>query len=101
MNEIGLRQVYEKVEMTDEKVDKLAVAVGQMVAINQRLDQHHDQLAAHSTHINTLRTEQAVIKTAIRPRTPWYSIAGGIASIIGGIGSLVLVFKVIALIGSI
>lgn len=93
MNEPGivvtLDEIYKKVQDTDDKVDNLATAVSEMVAINKRLDQHHDRLNDHGSRLGTVETQQA-IDAAVQPKkTPWYSIVGGIVGI--GTGLLLLI----------
>lgn len=61
---ITQREVYEKVEEIDERLDKLVIAVEQMAAINKRLDQHHDRQNAHAERLRALEAKvlaQAVI----------------------------------------
>lgn len=55
---VTLDQIYKQVQDTDDKVDKLASAVNDMVAINKRLDQHHDRL---NTHGERLRKSESQI----------------------------------------
>lgn len=54
---VTLPQIYEKVLATDDKVDKLASAVEEMVAVNKRLDQHHDRLNAHGERIRKAESQ--------------------------------------------
>lgn len=60
---VTLPQIYEKVLATDDKVDKLASAVEEMVeemvAVNKRLDQHHDRLNAHGERIRKAESQIA------------------------------------------
>lgn len=95
---VTLREIYEKVNSTDEKVDNLANAVGDMVAINRRLDQHHNRLNDHGTRLGVLETSQAVQAAVQRPKAPWYAIVGGIAAVIAGIGGM---FGLISVLGQI
>lgn len=54
---VTLPQIYEKVLATDDKVDKLASAVEEMVAVNKCLDQHHDRLNAHGERIRKAESQ--------------------------------------------
>ena len=54
---VTLPQIYEKVLATDDKVDKLASAVEEMVAVHKRLDQHHDRLNAHGERIRKAESQ--------------------------------------------
>lgn len=93
---ITLPQIYDEVREQSQKIDGLAAAVGEMVAVNRRLDQHHDRLNDHGTRIGTVETQQA-IHAAIAPRkSPWYSIVGGVVGIITGIAALVALLKIAA-----
>lgn len=85
---VTLREIYEKVNATDDKLDELTVAVSNMVALNKRLDQHHDRLNDHGSRIGVLETSNAVAAAQTRKPAPWYAVAGGIVAIITGIGGL-------------
>lgn len=95
---VTLDEIYAQVKDTDNKVDKLATAVGDMVAINKRLDQHHDRLNDHGTRLSVIETSQAVQAAVQRPKPPWYAVVGGIAAVVAGIGGL---FGLIAVLGQV
>ena len=86
---VTLSEIFKKVQDTDAKVDKLATAVGEMVAINRRLDQHHDRLNDHGTRLGTVETVQAIQKATQRPRAPWYVVVGAVVGILGGTATLI------------
>lgn len=90
---VTLAEIYKQVQATDDKVDKLASAVGDMVAINRRLDQHHDRLNDHGVRLGTLETQQAISAATQRPRAPWYVVTGAIVGIVGGIATVIAVLK--------
>ncbi len=92
---VTLAEIYKQVQATDDKVDKLASAVGDMVAINRRLDQHHDRLNDHGTRIGTVETQQAISAATTRPRTPWYVTVGAIVGILGGAATLIALLRVL------
>lgn len=56
---ITLSEIYKKVEDTDSKLDALTVAVEQMVAVNRRLDQHHERLNAHGERLRKAESQIA------------------------------------------
>lgn len=61
---ITQREVYEQVQAIDDKLDKLMGAVGEMVAINKRLDSQHERQNGHGERIRALEAKvlaQAVI----------------------------------------
>lgn len=90
---VTLAEIYKQVRDTDDKVDKLATAVGDMVAINRRLDQHHDRLNDHGVRLGTVETQQAIVAATQRPRAPWYVVTGAIVGIVGGIATVIAVLK--------
>ena len=92
---VTLAEIYKQVRDTDDKVDKLATAVGDMVAINRRLDQHHDRLNDHGSRIGTVETQQAITAATQRPRAPWYVVVGAIVGILGGAATLVALLRVL------
>lgn len=100
--EIGLTQIYTEVQAQGDKLDKLTAAVGDMVAINRRLDQHHDRLNDHGSRLGNVETAQAtaaaVAAAVARPRTHWTAVVGAIVAIVAGVGSLI---TVIVLLGQI
>lgn len=85
---VTLDEIYKQVRDTDDKVDKLAAAVGNMVAINRRLDQHHDRLNDHGARLGSVETAQAIITATTRRPTPWYLVVGSIVGIITGVAGL-------------
>lgn len=91
---VTLDEIYRQVKDTDEKVDNLAAAVGDMVAINRRLDQHHDRLNDHGSRIGTVETWQAIAAATTPRKAPWYSIVGGIVGIATGLIALVTLIQI-------
>lgn len=85
---VTLDEIYRQVKDTDEKVDNLAAAVGDMVAINRRLDQHHDRLNDHGSRIGTVETWQAIAAATVRPPTHWAVKLGAVVGIITGAAGL-------------
>lgn len=97
---VTLDEIYKQVQATDDKVDKLASAVGDMVSINRRLDQHHDRLNDHGSRIGTVETQQAIQAATAPRRAPWYSIVGGIVGIGTGLIALVTLMRIASEIGA-
>lgn len=93
---VTLPEIYAKVLQTDEKVDKLSTSVGEMVAVNKRLDQHHDRLNDHGSRIGTLETAHAI--AASRPRAPWWVTISAVAAILTSVAAL---FGLIVIIGKV
>lgn len=91
---VTLDEIYKQVQATDDKLDKLSIAVGDMVAINSRLDQHHDRLNDHGGRLGTVETQQAISAATAPRRSPWYSIVGGIVGIATGLVALVALLKI-------
>lgn len=54
---ITQREVYDRVERLDEKIDTLTAAVSEMVSINKRLDQHHNRQNQHGERIRVLEAK--------------------------------------------
>lgn len=92
---VTLSQIYEKVQDTDDKVDKLATAVNQMVAINQRLDEHKGRLNNHSDRIRELEAHKVSAQTLqkARPHAPWWVIVGAIGTILTGTVAFIAILK--------
>lgn len=93
---VTLPEIYRQVQATDDKVDKLATSVGQMVAVNKRLDQHHDRMNDHGTRIATLETANAI--AASRTKAPWWVVTGAVTGIVSALG---VTFAIIAALGKI
>jgi hypothetical protein len=95
---VTLPKIFEQVQATDSKVDKLSRAVEQMVAIHERLDSHHDRLNEHGARIRTLETNQAVATATARKPTPWYLILGAVTGVLTGasmaVGLIVMAFRI-------
>jgi hypothetical protein len=77
---ISMTAIYNQVQATDDKVEKLTHSVEQMVSLNKRLDGHRENLNEHGTRISTLETAQAI--AASRPRAPWWVIVATVAAIL-------------------
>lgn len=90
---IPLEKIYEQVIQTDKKVDRLATAVGEMVAVNKRLDAHHKTLAEHDQRINVLEQHKAVVDS--RTRAPWYAVTGAVVGIVAGVVSLITLLSIL------
>ena len=86
---ITLREVWEQGQETRELVGGLAKDVGELVAVNKRLDSHSKTLVEHDGRLDKIEIAQAVVAANVRPRTPWHSVVGAIVGIIAGIGSLI------------
>lgn len=95
---VTLREIFDKVNATDDKLDELTVAVSNMVALNKRLDQHHERLNDHGSRIGVLETSNAVAAAQVRKPAPWYAVVGGIAAVVTGLAGL---FGLIAVLGQI
>ncbi len=97
---VTLREIYERQQATEEKLDSVLVAVEQLVAVNKRLDHHHDWLNDHGSRLSVLETAQAVAAAQIRPRAPWYSVVGAIVGIIAGVTGLVTLISIASKLGA-
>lgn len=76
---VTLPEIYKKVLETDDKVDRLAASVEEMVeemvAVNKRLDQHHERLNAHGERLR---------KTESQVSAQWI-VVGVVLTIIGAL----------------
>lgn len=95
---ITLREVWEQGQETKEIVGSLAADIGQLVAVNKRLDAHSATLVEHDGRLDKLEIAQAVVAAQQRPRTPWYVTVGAIVGIVTGLGALI---TLIAMLGQI
>ena len=91
---VTLDEIYKQVRDTDDKVDKLATAVNDMVAINKRLDQHHDRLNDHGSRLGTVETQQAIQFATAPRKAPWYSIVGSIVGVLTGVAALYALIQI-------
>lgn len=95
---ITLREVWEQGQETKEIVGSLAADIGQLVAVNKRLDAHSKTLVEHDGRLDQLEVAQAIAAAQQRPRTPWYVTVGAIVGIVTGLGALI---TLIAMLGQI
>lgn len=86
---ITLREVWEQGQETREIVGGLAADIGELVAVNRRLDSHSKTLVEHDGRLDKLEIAQAVVAAQQRPRTPWYVTIGAIVGIVTGLGALI------------
>lgn len=104
--DVTIGEVYRKLEDTDkkiastnDKVDKLTETISELVAVNHRLDEHRSQLRDHEVRITDTESEVLVLKTSVRPKTPWYVIAGGISALLAGVSTAIVLIGVLVKIG--
>ena len=83
---VTLPEIYRLAQATDKKVDELTNAVGEMVAVNKRLDSHHQKLAKHDGRLDELEKHKAVQDS--RPRAPWWVVIGAVVGIVSGIAGV-------------
>lgn len=86
---ITLREVWEQGQETRDLVGGLAKDVGELVAVNKRLDSHSKTLVEHDGRLDKIEIAQAVVAANQRPRAPWYSVVGAVVGIVAGVGSLI------------
>lgn len=91
-----LPEIYRKVLETDSKVDQLTNAIGELVAVNRRLDSHHRSIAAHDGRLDVLEQHKAIQDS--RPRAPWWVVIGAVVGIVSGMAGL---FAVLGYLGQI
>lgn len=92
---ITLREVWEQGQETREIVGDLANSVGELVAVNRRLDSHSQSLAEHDGRLDKLEIAQAVVAAQQRPKTHWTAIVGGIVGILAGVVSIVTLISIL------
>ena len=86
---ITLRDVWEQGQETRATVNDLVNSIGELVAVNKRLDSHHNTLELHDKRLDVLEIAKEVLAAQQRPRTPWYNIVGAIVGIIAGVSGLI------------
>lgn len=84
-----------KVDETDRKVDLLTNSIGELVAVNKRLDLHHKTLNEHDQRLDILEIAKAVSESNAKPKTPWYSTVGAIVGILAGSVSLIILISLL------
>ena len=92
---ITLREVWEQGQETRELVGGLAKDVGELVAVNKRLDAHSKTLVEHDGRLDKLEIAQAVVAAQQRPKTHWTAIVGGIVGIIAGVVSIITLISLL------
>lgn len=84
-----------KVDETDRKVDLLTNSIGELVAVNKRLDLHHKTLNEHDQRLDSLEIAKAIIDSNAKPKAPWYSTIGAIVGILAGTVSLIMLLSLL------
>lgn len=54
---VTLADIYDQVQSTDKKVTQLESSVNELVAVNKRLDDHADELHAHSSRLRAIEAK--------------------------------------------
>ena len=93
---VTLPEIFAQVQRTDRKVDELTNAVGELVAVNKRLDSHHAKLAKHDDRLDVLEQHKAVLDS--RVRAPWWIILGAVVTVVTGLAG---VFGLVAVLGQV
>lgn len=92
---ITLREVWEQGQETRDLVGGLAKDVGELVAVNKRLDSHSKTLVEHDGRLDKIEIAQAVVAAHQRPRAPWYAVTGAVVGIVAGVVSLVTLLSIL------
>lgn len=82
---VTLPEIYDQVQKTDDKVDLLTNQIGELVAVNRRLDSHSQSIADHDGRLDKLEIVQAVLQAQQKPSTPWPSIVTAVAAILSSV----------------
>lgn len=96
---IPLKQIYEQVQATDKKVDELTTAVGELVAVNKRLDNHHAKLDVHDRRIDVLEQHKAILDS--RVKAPWWIVLGAVVTVVTGLVAIVSLLDVMSTIADV
>ncbi len=92
---ITLREVWEQGQETRELVAGLVKDVGELVAVNKRLDSHSKTLVEHDGRLEKIEIAQAVVSAQQRPKTHWTAIVGGIVGILAGVVSIITLISLL------
>ena len=98
---ITLREVWEQWQETRSTLNDLASSVGELVAVNRRLDSHSKSLATHDARLDQLETWKAVALSQQRPRAPWYSIVGAVVGIVSGVVAVFTLITIASKLGAV
>jgi len=98
---ITLTAIYDRVVSVEKQVADVATALPSHVSITKEKQEEYDtRLENHGTRLSTLDTRLTILETQQVPRAPWFSVVGGIVSIITGVGSFVALIAVLSQLGT-
>lgn len=92
---ITLREVWEQGQETRETLTVLAKDVGELVAVNKRLDAHSKTLVEHDGRLDKLEIAQAIVTAQTKPKAPWYAVTGAIVGIVAGVVSIITLLSLL------
>lgn len=93
---VTLTAIYDRVVGVEKQVADLSSTLPAHISITkEKQDEYESRLENHGMRLATLDTRLTIIETRQVPRAPWYSIIGGVVSIITGIGSLLALLAVL------
>lgn len=93
---VTLSTIFDRVVAVEQQVSALSQALPTHVSITKdKQDEYEQRLENHGTRLSTLDTRLTILETRQTPRAPWYSVVGGVVSIIVGVGSLFALLAVL------
>jgi uncharacterized UPF0160 family protein len=93
---ITLSDIFHRVVAVEAQVQSLSNALPSHMAITkEKQDEYEQRLENHGTRLSTLDTRLTILETRQPVRAPWYSIVGGIVSIVTGVGGLFALIAVL------
>ena len=94
---IPLDRIYEQVQATDRKLDELQAAINELVAVNRRLDAHHQTLLQIDDRLHALEKHRAVVDS--RQRAPWWVVVSVVFGSLTAAGALAALLGVLYQVG--
>jgi hypothetical protein len=93
---ITLSDIFNRVVAVETQVQSLSNALpSHMSVTKEKQDEIDGRLAQHEARLSTLDTRMTILETRQPARAPWYSIVGGIVSIVTGVGGLFALIAVL------
>ena|SRR5690554_2406608 len=105
---ITLTAIYDRVVSVERQVAEVAKDLPSHMTITKqkqeeyetRLENHGSRLSTLDTRLSAAETKVTILETKQVPRAPWFSVVGGIVSVITGLGSLITLLAVLSQLGN-
>lgn len=99
---ITLTAIYDRVVGVEKQVGALSAELPNHVSITKDKQlEYETRLENHGGRLSTLDKRLTILEARQVPRAPWWSVVGGVVSVIAGVGTLVTLVAMLSRLGAV